>query len=73
MINSARKGIPKMLTKCDTYTSAVSILKGLHRTKSMTQIIVAYTFRHMDLFLKGWYLHFHYLWGVNELSSLIQY
>lgn len=53
MINSTRKGIPKMLTKCDTYTSAVSILKGLHRTKSMTQIIVAYTFRYMDLFLKG--------------------
>ena len=71
MIGFTRKGTPKMLTMCDTYTSAVSILKGLHCTKSMTQIIVAYTFRYMDLLLKGWYLHFHYLWGVNELSSII--
>ncbi len=48
MTDFTRKGTPKMLTMCDTYTSAVSILKGLHRTKSMTQIIVAYTFRYMD-------------------------
>ena len=47
------------------------ILREGYERKELRLLGISWSLHYLVfLLLKGWYLHFHYLWGANELSSL---